>query len=187
MKLVCGLGNPGREYERHRHNAGFMAADALVARWNAPSWNSKFESVVSFANYAGERILIQNPQTLMNLSGLALAKAANFYKIDVADVLVLHDELDFPFGKTGFKRNGGSAGHRGLESIIASWGHSNFVRLRIGVGRPEGTTSASVVQHVLGDFSDSERTLLPEILTRATEMCDAWLRFGLRTAMNRYN
>ena len=122
MKLICGLGNPGREYERHRHNIGFMVVEALLSRARAELNQEKFQAKVGQGSLGGERILFLEPQTYMNLSGRSLAEAARFYKVAVEDILVIHDELDLPFGRLQLKAGGGTGGHNGLKSIRAEPG-----------------------------------------------------------------
>jgi peptidyl-tRNA hydrolase, PTH1 family len=187
MKLICGLGNPGREYERHRHNIGFMVVDALLARAKAQLTQEKFDGRVGQGTLGGEKVLFLQPQTFMNLSGQSLAAAARFYKVDLADTLVIHDELDLPFGRLQLKSGGGAGGHNGLKSIIEHFGDA-FPRLRFGIGKPEGPNARERVSgHVLSNFSGEEQSTLGELITRAVEMAEVWTREGLGPAMNRFN
>lgn len=188
MKLICGLGNPGREYERHRHNIGFMVVDALAARWKAPAAQSKFDADCTTATVDGEKVLLLKPQGYMNLSGQSLGPAARFYKVPPADVLVIHDELDLPFAKLQLKQGGGSGGHNGLRSIAESWGEEGYGRLRFGIDKPKGPNAKDrVVGHVLAPFFAEEQPALAEAITRAAEMAEGWARLGMATAMNRFN
>ncbi|RKH37025.1 aminoacyl-tRNA hydrolase [Corallococcus sicarius] len=188
MKLICGLGNPGREYERHRHNIGFMVVDALLSRARAELTQDKFQARVGQGTLGGERILFVEPQTFMNLSGRAVAEAARFYKVDVQDVLVIHDELDLPFGRLQLKAGGGAGGHNGLKSLVSSLGEDAFIRVRVGIGKPEGPNAKErVAGYVLSNFDDGERRQLDELIARAADMTESWLRDGLATAMNRHN
>ncbi|MCP3169685.1 aminoacyl-tRNA hydrolase [Myxococcus qinghaiensis] len=188
MKLICGLGNPGREYERHRHNIGFMVVEALLSRARAELNQEKFAAKVGQGTLAGERILFVEPQTFMNLSGRSVAEAARFYKIPPEDVLVIHDELDLPLGRLQLKAGGGSGGHNGLKSIVASLGSEAFIRLRFGIDKPEGPNARErVAGYVLSNFDDGERRQLDELMDRAMDMTECWVREGLSVAMNRFN
>lgn len=188
MKIICGLGNPGRQYEGNRHNVGFLVLDVLAARWKAPFTSTKFDAELATASVGGEKVLLLKPQTYMNLSGTSLGGAARFYKVGPADVLVVHDELDQPFAKLQLKQGGGSGGHNGLNSIREAWGEEAYGRLRFGIGKPQGPNAKErVVGHVLGDFSAEERAALPELLGKAADMADTWAREGLQKAMNRWN
>jgi len=188
MKLICGLGNPGREYERHRHNIGFMVVEALLSRARAELNQEKFAAKVGQGTLAGEKILFVEPQTFMNLSGRSVAEAARFYKIPPEDVLVIHDELDLPLGRLQLKAGGGSGGHNGLKSIVASLGSEAFIRLRFGIDKPEGPNARErVAGYVLSNFDDGERRQLDELMDRAMDMTECWVREGLSVAMNRFN
>ncbi len=187
MKIICGLGNPGREYERHRHNVGFLVLDALAVKWKAPITGNKFDAMLSTATFAGDKVLLLQPQTFMNLSGTSLGAAARFYKVGVADVLVVHDELDLPFARQQLKLGGGSGGHNGLKSIAESWGEQDYGRLRFGIGRPREPGPDRVVGHVLSNFSTDEQPLLAAAIAQAVEGCESWARLGMQKAMNGFN
>jgi PTH1 family peptidyl-tRNA hydrolase len=188
MKLICGLGNPGREYERHRHNIGFMVVEAMLPRARGELNQDKFQARVGQGTLGGERILFVEPQTYMNLSGRSLAEAARFYKVAVEDILVIHDELDLPFGRLQLKAGGGTGGHNGLKSSVQSLGADGFIRLRFGIGKPEGPNAKErVAGYVLSNFDDGERRQLEELIGRASDMAETWAREGLATAMNRFN
>lgn len=188
MKLICGLGNPGREYERHRHNVGFRVVDVLAERARAGSAQSKFDAEVSQGSLGGERVLLIRPQTFMNLSGRSVAAAARFYKVAPEDVLVVHDELDLPFGRLQLKAGGGHGGHNGLRSILAELGEDRFARLRVGVGKPEGPNAKErVVGHVLSNFSTEEERQLDGLLAQCADAAATWAREGMAVAMNRFN
>jgi len=187
MKIICGLGNPGREYEKNRHNVGFMVVDALAAKLKA-TFTSKWDAELALLSFGGDKLLLLKPQTFMNLSGTSLGAAARFYKVPAADVLVIHDELDLPFGRLQLKAGGGTGGHNGLNSIRESWGEDAYCRLRFGIGKPEGVNAKErVIGHVLGDFSKDETTQLPELVTRAATAAEHWAREGMQKAMNAFN
>jgi len=188
LKLIVGLGNPGRDYAGHRHNVGFMVVERLGSRLGIAQGQEKFESRVGQGEVDGQRVLLLEPQTFMNDSGAAVAAAARFYKVGLDDLLVVHDELDLPFGRLQLKRGGGTGGHNGLESVVERLGEAGFARLRVGIGKPAGPNARErVVGHVLHDFSAEQRRLLPEVVDRAVEMAESWLRLGLAEAMNRHN
>jgi PTH1 family peptidyl-tRNA hydrolase len=188
LKLICGLGNPGGEYARHRHNVGFMVCDLLAERARASFTQEKFDASLASATIGGEKTLLLKPQTFMNASGQALGGAARFYKVPPEDVLVIHDELDMPFGKLQLKAGGGTGGHNGLNSIAESWGEANYGRLRCGIGKPTGPNAKErVVGHVLGNFSGEEVKELPHLLVAAAEMAEGWASLGMQKAMNRFN
>lgn len=188
MKILCGLGNPGREYEAHRHNVGFMVLDALAARWKMTFSAHKFDGDLAQADVGPQRVLLLKPQTFMNRSGVSLGAAARFYKVAAADVLVVHDELDLPFGQLALKSGGGTGGHNGLNSIRESWGEEGYGRLRFGIGKPTGPGARErVVGHVLGGFSGDERPRLPDLIAHAVDGCELWARQGMQKAMNGFN
>jgi peptidyl-tRNA hydrolase, PTH1 family len=154
MRLLVGLGNPGARYAGNRHNIGFMAVDAIARRHGLPPWRRRFQGVATEGPIDGERALLLLPGTFMNESGRAVAEAANFYKIGVGDIVVLHDEIDLPPAKLRVKTGGGIAGHNGLRSITAHVGNE-YRRVRIGVGHPGD--KELVHAHVLSDFAKSEK------------------------------
>jgi PTH1 family peptidyl-tRNA hydrolase len=187
-KLVCGLGNPGEDYESHRHNVGFLVVDALARRLETSVGQRKFDGRFGQASSAGQRIVLLKPQTFMNRSGASVAAALRFYKIDYAHLLVIHDELDLPFGRLQLKAGGGSGGHNGLNSIIEYLGREDFARLRFGIGKPVGPDAKErVVGHVLSRFNAEQGRELDELVPRAAEAAEIWWRDGLPTAMNRFN
>jgi PTH1 family peptidyl-tRNA hydrolase len=161
MFLLVGLGNPGREYAGHRHNVGFMAVDAIHRRHGFPPWRRRFRGEVAEGTLGGVKTLLFKPQTFMNESGRAVGEAANFYKIEPEDILVIHDEVDLAPGKLRMKAGGGTAGHNGLRSLGAAIGPS-FRRMRIGVGHPG--VKEMVPIHVLHDFAKSDREWLEPLI-----------------------
>ncbi len=179
--LVVGLGNPGPEYQGHRHNIGFMVVDELARRWKLGGWKSKFGGEVTQAPDA----MLLKPQEYMNLSGQAAQRTAAFYKIEPAKVVVIHDELDLPFGTVRVKVGGGHGGHNGLRSLIQCLG-ADFIRVRCGIGKPEGGKDR-VVGHVLGDFSRVEEKELPFLVGGAADAAVLVLEKGTTIAMNKTN
>ena len=167
MKLIVGLGNPGPEHAKQRHNVGFMAADAIAARHRLPPWRSKFRGALTEGEIGGERALLLEPLTFMNESGRSVADAAGFYKLAPADIIVLHDELDLAPGKVRAKPGGGVAGHNGLRSLDACLGTRDFWRVRIGIGHPGD--KERVLGHVLGDFQKAELPWVGEMVDAIAE------------------
>jgi PTH1 family peptidyl-tRNA hydrolase len=162
MLLLVGLGNPGARYARHRHNIGFMVADAIARAHGFGAWRNRFSGLVSEGRLGAERVLLQKPQGYMNLSGHAVAEAARFYKIPPGDIVVCHDEIDLAPGKVRIKTGGGVAGHNGLRSVAGQLGSPDFRRVRLGVGHPGHKDR--VHGHVLGDFGAADREWLDPLL-----------------------
>jgi PTH1 family peptidyl-tRNA hydrolase len=166
MLFIVGLGNPGSKYARNRHNVGFMAVDAIHSRHGFGPWRKHFHAEVAEGSLSGEKCLLVKPQTFMNRSGQSVGEAAKFYKLAPADILVAHDEVDLPPGKTRMKTGGGVAGHNGLKSVGAAIG-SDFRRLRIGVGHPG--VKERVPGYVLHDFAKSDAEWLSPLLEAIAE------------------
>lgn len=183
MKLLVGLGNPGPKYATHRHNVGFMVLGVLGQRLDAGPLKDKFKGLFAKASVRGQDLVLLAPQTYMNLSGESVQLAQTFFKVDPTDVLIIHDELDLPFGTLRLKKGGGTAGHNGLRSIVQHGGQ-DFARLRFGIGRPRG---AKVENYVLSSFSSDESIAMPELLEKAAEMAQSFVEDGLQASMNRYN
>jgi PTH1 family peptidyl-tRNA hydrolase len=169
MKAVIGLGNPGNEYEATRHNAGFLFLDTLKESWDSPDFvpEKKFASLVSAGMKDGEKTLLVKPVTFMNRSGEAIAALVNFFKLEPADVTVVHDDLDLPFGTWKIATGSGSAGHNGVSDIIEKLGTKEFRRIRIGIGRPEGDRDPA--DYVLDRFTPEEEQKLPKIFEEIIE------------------
>jgi peptidyl-tRNA hydrolase, PTH1 family len=183
--LVAGLGNPGPDYAASRHNAGFMVADVLAARMGAAFRRDRRRVQAAAGKLAGHAVLVAKPLSYMNLSGGAVASVSRFYKIPAERLIVVHDEIDLPFGAIRLKRGGGEAGHNGVRSVTAALGTRDFYRVRVGVGRPPGRRDAA--GHVLKGFSKPERAELPLIIERAADAVEALLRLGLDAAQNEFH
>jgi peptidyl-tRNA hydrolase, PTH1 family len=179
--LVVGLGNPGRQYERTRHNVGFRVVELLAQRHAASAWRTKFEGL--FAQAASLDAAFLLPQTYMNDSGESVAQAAAFFKIPTERLLVVCDDINMPFGRLRFRRSGSDGGHNGLKSIILALNSLDFPRLRIGIGR----SGPDAVDHVLGTFSKDEERELPTMLARAADGVDTFLREGADAAIATVN
>ncbi len=181
MFLVACLGNPGKEYELTRHNAGFIAADELVRRYNFAPYKSKFDGQIAEGNIGGEKIIILKPETYMNKSGLSLHKALSFYKIPLNNVIVIHDDMDLPAGKLKVKVGGGHGGHNGLKSIDAHLG-KEYQRVRLGIGHPQDRNE--VVNYVLGRFSKSEKEELDKAIDDVIDNFASLLKGGTSQFLN---
>jgi peptidyl-tRNA hydrolase, PTH1 family len=167
MLLLVGLGNPGARYARQRHNLGFMAVEAVARVHRFGPWRAKFKSLISEGWLGDVRVLLQKPQTFMNLSGHAVAEATRFYKLPLAQIVVCHDEVDLAAGKVRIKAGGGVAGHNGLRSIAGQLGSPDFRRVRFGIGHPGHKDLVS--GHVLGDFALADRAWLEPLLAAFAE------------------
>jgi len=186
MKLIVGLGNPTAQYERTRHNVGFRAAEAIAGRARTRLAEKKWNAVYGVGVLAGERVVVLEPQTFMNLSGEAVGPAMRFFKVSPEDVVALHDELDLPFGRLQLKKGGGSAGHNGLKSLTQHLGGPEYVRLRIGVSRPPPKWDTA--NYVLANFTGAEeKALEDDVLIRCVEAAELLVEKGLTQAMNQVN
>jgi PTH1 family peptidyl-tRNA hydrolase len=185
MYLIVGLGNPGADYERTRHNLGFMLIDKLAAEAGATVKRSECRSLVGNALIESQRLLLAKPQTFMNLSGEAVGCLTQKYECDASSLIVISDDLALPFGSIRLRERGSAGGHNGLKSIIGALGTNEFVRLRIGI-QPEHPLS-DAKRFVLDEFSRAERDSLPEILARAAEALRSVLRDGVAKAMSLHN
>jgi len=176
MLLIAGLGNPGQGYAKNRHNIGFLAVDEIARRWGFDAPRSRFRSLAAEGRISGHKILLLKPQTYMNESGGAVAEALRFYKLDVDDLTVFHDELDLAPFKVKVKIGGGVAGHNGLRSIDAHLG-PEFKRVRIGIGHPGPGLKHLVTPHVLGNYSKAEMEPLSDLLAAIAAAAE-WLADG---------
>jgi len=184
VRLVVGLGNPGPKYARTRHNIGFMLVERLRELHGAPAFRQQFQGHFARVRLGGEDVGLLLPQTFMNLSGQSVQPALHFFKLELSDLVVVHDELDLAFGTVRIKLGGGTAGHRGLVSIVQQCGGADFCRLRLGIGRPAVGT---VESYVLSDFSKQESALLPDVVERATAALTDIVVRGAQAAMNAHN
>lgn len=211
MKLIVGLGNPGKTYENNRHNVGFQVADLLAARHglrfdvkhgktkvalgmirlvSVPSLSSPQaevspQFVPAQPAFQSIRVAIAKPQTFMNLSGQAVSGLVRFYKVEPINVLVIFDDLDLSLGVLRLRASGGSGGHNGMRSIIAALGSDEFPRLRIGIDRPPGRMDPAA--YVLQDFSRQQEEVMVQVRDQAVVACEHWLAFGITSAMNVFN
>lgn len=186
LRLVVGLGNPGADYAKTRHNAGFALADLLAERWRA-EWKAvkKFQSRVARTERDGQKVLLGEPQTFMNASGEAVGAMVNFYQLPLTGMLVAVDDADLPLGEIRLRPSGSSGGHHGLESIEQHLGSREFARLRIGIGRTDG--AREITKHVLGRFSATDAAMMEKVLARAADQVECWLTGGIQKAMSQFN
>jgi PTH1 family peptidyl-tRNA hydrolase len=183
VKIIVGLGNPGREYATTRHNLGFMVIDEIARRLPPVERRNRFRAEVLEIFASGEKIILLKPQTYMNLSGVSVREAMRWYRIPAEETLVVADDIDLVFGAIRMRASGGSGGHNGLKSIIAEIGTEDFPRLRMGIGRGRGHAT----RQVLGRFNPEEETLLPEFVSAGADCALAWRSEGVVAAMNRCN
>jgi len=179
--LIVGLGNPGPQYEKTRHNIGFMVVDAIAREHNIDLSKNKFNALYGAGDIGQTPCVLLKPQTFMNLSGRSLVPALAFYQIPIKRVIVIHDELDIPYGQIRLKTGGGHAGHNGLRSIIELTGSADFMRVRMGIGRPK---FGDVSSFVLSPFQSEEQMTLSDFCQQATQDIQTVLQLGINQAMN---
>jgi PTH1 family peptidyl-tRNA hydrolase len=181
-----GLGNPGAEYARTRHNVGFWLVESLAARWHAGwTYEKKFNARLARADRATARVILCEPQTYMNSSGDAVGPLADFYQVALGRLLVVVDDADLPLGEIRLRAGGSSGGHHGLESIEQRLGTRSFARLRIGIGRAPG--AREITGYVLGRFNSTESVRADKVIAVACDQAETWLNTGIQTAMNQFN
>jgi PTH1 family peptidyl-tRNA hydrolase len=183
-KLIVGLGNPGPKYQWTRHNAGFMVLDRLSHLAGITVSKKNFSGLCGEGNWQGQRLILLKPQTFMNLSGRSVAEALRFHKLSVEDTIVIHDDLDIPFGRVKLKEGGGHAGHNGLRSLAQELSSGAFVRVRVGIGRP---LHGDVVNYVLNNFTPEEMAGLPRLLDGVIDLLELLISEGLPKTMSLYN
>lgn len=185
MKLIVGLGNPGKEYEMTRHNLGFLVIDRLAQQTRITQKQRKFNALLLRGRIGDEQVILMKPLTYMNLSGGAVKKVSDYFRLSLQDLIVVHDDLDLDFGRFKIKKGGGDAGHKGIGSIIDQVADDAFLRVRIGIGRPE--QGGEVIDYVLDPLNKSERTLLPEVLDQASLLIQTLIKNGVDAAMNAFH
>lgn len=194
MKIIVGLGNPEKKHQKTRHNLGFMALDEYARKHLGPevTWNQEDKFQAEILKLSPDLMLVK-PQTYMNNSGLAVKALTSYYKISINDVIVVHDDLDLPLGKMKIRSGGSAAGHHGVESVIASLGSDQFVRVRLGIGNlrslssEHGGQTVSAEHFVLEPFPPGERSHIKQILKKAVEAIDLLLEQGIEKAQNQYH
>ncbi|WP_374029994.1 aminoacyl-tRNA hydrolase [Bdellovibrio bacteriovorus] len=186
MWLVVGLGNPGGEYKLTRHNIGFMAVDYALQSLGNPPIKNQFKAEIAQVKWHDHQIIFCKPQTYMNLSGESVQPLMGFYKIPMDHLIVLHDEIDQPFGQLKIQKNRGHGGHNGIKSISGLLGSADYIRLRIGVGRPENP-HIPVADHVLGKFSKEEFEKMPDFLNKSIDAVESIILDGIQKASTKFN
>ncbi|HNQ66081.1 MAG TPA: aminoacyl-tRNA hydrolase [Smithella sp.] len=185
MYLMIGLGNPGSRYARTRHNIGFMVLEKIAAQWKISLTQKSFDALWNRGKINNVSVLLAMPQTYMNLSGKSVGRLMAYYKVDIDHVIVIHDDLDLPFGTIRLKKGGGDAGHKGLKSVITALGSADFLRIRMGIGKP--ADKAGVENYVLQKFNQEEQGVLPESIQLAAEAAADIVISGMQQAMAKYH
>ncbi len=187
MRIIIGLGNPGRKYERTRHNAGFWVVDELAERFDAAVTKHKWRALIGECQIGWEKVILVKPETFMNLSGESVYEVCSFYsEVDVSkDLIVVYDDMDFAVGQVKLRESGSAGGHNGMKSIIAHLGTSSFPRVRFGIGRPE--TDVAVIDHVLSTFSPQDEPKVKSAISKSADALEYACKNSFSAAMNRYN
>jgi len=192
MKLIVGLGNPGRDYANSRHNIGFMCLNHFARTQGIRFDKKQGRARIGIGKVDGNEVVMARPQTYMNLSGQSVNQLMKKFNISLADLLIIHDDLDLPLGKIRIRHGGSSAGHKGIDSIITCLGSHDFSRIRIGIGRPnpEGSaeiSEADIFAYVLSDFTPHEKETITQVIPKVSEAIVHTITKGLVEAMNKYN
>lgn len=191
MKLIVGLGNPGRIYAHNRHNAGFRCLNYFARLHSIRFDHRQCRARVGLAEVRGEKLLLAKPGTFVNLSGNSVACLVHKHNISLSNLLVIHDDLDLPLGKIRLRRSGGSGGHKGMNSIISALGSEDFPRIRVGIGRPQveerPLNEDAVVNYVLNDFLPQEEAIIKPVVAIVAEAIDCFLTQGIEAAMSKFN
>ena len=185
LRLIAGLGNPGKAYRETRHNAGFMVLEKVAESFSIDLDKKKFQTLYGRGKIKGVEAILAQPQTYMNNSGPPIKHLAGYFRISCEDLLVIHDDIDLAYGRIKIKKKGGHGGHNGLRSLMHAFGGGDFVRLRIGIGRSEPETV--VTNHVLGRFTKAETEQLDQIITRARDAVITIICKGTEVGMNQFN
>ena len=192
MKLIVGLGNPGRGYANNRHNVGFVCLNHFARTQGIRFDRKQGKARIGIGEVAGSKVILAKPQTYMNLSGQSVSRLIKKFNINLNDLLVIHDDLDLPLGKIRIRHGTSSGGHKGIDSIISSLGSQDFSHLRVGIGRPIATgnaqiSEADIIAYVLSNFTSEEKQIIVQVIPRVSEAIYCLLTEGLATAMNKYN
>lgn len=185
MKMIIGLGNPGKQYEKTRHNVGFHVIDELCGRFSAPAMQSKFNGMYTVIHRPEGKVMLVKPLTYMNLSGECVRPLMDYFGVSVDDIVVLYDDLDIAPGTIRLRQKGSAGGHNGMKSLIAHLGTDQFNRVRIGIGRPTG--GIKVADYVLAPFAKEEITLIEDMVQKSASACETWLGKSFLDVMNNYN
>src|SRR5215468_4208353 len=183
--LIVGLGNPGKEFEQTRHNVGFRVADELARRYALTFGKKERKAVAATGVIRGKKVILAKPQTFMNLSGEAVRSLVDFYKVELPNILIVSDDLDIPLGTVRMRKSGSAGGQNGMKSVIQHLGTQEFSRLRFGIGRPPGKMQAK--DYVLSGFQGDDAILAAQVVDRASDAVETWLKEGIEIAMTRHN
>jgi PTH1 family peptidyl-tRNA hydrolase len=191
MKLIIGLGNPGKTYAHNRHNVGFQCLNYFASLHSIRFDRRQCQARVGIGKVRGEKLLLAKPGTFVNLSGKSVAGLVRKHNIPLSDLLVIYDDLDLPLGKIRLRQSGSSGGHKGMNSIISALGSEDFPRIRVGIGRPQAEKQSisedAIVSYVLSDFSSHEEAIMKPVIARVTEAIDCFLTQGIEAAMSKFN
>jgi len=191
MKLIVGLGNPGKAYAHNRHNVGFRCLNYFARLHSIRFDHRQCRARVGLAELKGEKLLLAKPRTFVNLSGDPVACLVHKHGIPLSDLLVIYDDLDLPLGKIRLRQNGGSGGHKGMNSIISALGSEDFPRIKVGIGRPQieeqSMSEDAIVNYVLNDFSPREEAIMKPVITKVAEAIDCFITQGIEAAMSKFN
>jgi PTH1 family peptidyl-tRNA hydrolase len=184
MKIIVGLGNPGKEYKNTRHNIGYMVLEELASRYSIEKQESKFDAIIGQLRIKGEKVLLVKPLTFMNLSGQSVQPLVHWHKLELTDLMVVYDDMDLPLGTIRIRAGGGNGGHNGMKSIAARLATQEFSRVRIGIGRPE---EREAVDWVLSRFAAGEKEQVEQAIKNAADALEKWITTGIVEVMNAYN
>jgi PTH1 family peptidyl-tRNA hydrolase len=191
MKLIVGLGNPGKAYAHNRHNVGFQCLNYFAKLHSVRFDRRQCQAKVGLGKLRGEKLLLAKPGTFVNLSGKSVAGLVHKHNIPLSDLLVIYDDLDLPLGKIRLRQSGSSGGHKGMNSIISALGSEDFPRIRVGIGRPQAEEQSvsedAIVNYVLSDFSPQEETIIKSVIVTVAEAIDCFLTQGIEAAMSKFN
>jgi PTH1 family peptidyl-tRNA hydrolase len=191
MKLIVGLGNPGKTYAHNRHNAGFQCLSYFARSHSIRFERRQCRARVGIGEVRGEKLLLAKPGTFVNLSGNSVAGLVHKHNIPLSDLLVIYDDLDLPLGKIRLRQSGGSGGHKGINSIISALGSEDFPRIRVGIGRPQAEEQSlnedTIINYVLSDFSPQEEAIIKPVIVKVAEAIDCFLTQGIEAAMSKFN
>jgi len=189
MKLIVGLGNPGRSYASNRHNTGFICLNHFAKTHGIRFDKKQAKARTGTGEVSGHKVVLARPQTYMNLSGESVSRLVRRFNVDLDDLVVIHDDLDLPLGKIRVRHDGGSGGHKGIDSIVTSLKSQDFLRLRVGIGRPTRAepSESDIIAYVLSDFTPDEKQAITGVIPRVSEAILCLLTEGLTAAMNKYN
>lgn len=183
MFLVVGLGNPGLQYENTRHNVGFQVVDLIGEKYNICINRTKFKGISGEGFIGGEKVILLKPSTYMNLSGESVSQAAEFYKIPLSNIIIIHDDISLDVGRMRIRKGGSAGGHNGIKNIIACMGSDDFLRIKIGVGEPK----IDLIAYVLGKIPNEEKTILNKMFDYASDSVETIIKLGDGEAMNKFN